>query len=152
MITIAIDPGANGGLAWTDGETVHCMKMPETMGDVRDWLQDQKIAGCRVYLEQVGEHVRGNSGHNSVALMGHRRCIEGICLGLHIPLYFVRPQKWMSLFPGRAKGMDSKAVTARKRFVKEAMQREYPTCNITNATADALGILTYALQQDRRAA
>ena len=47
------------------------------------------------------------------------------------------------------KALLAAAKKERKNNVKDMMQRLYPSCKVTLATADALGILTWKLQQNR---
>lgn len=149
MTIVAIDPGASGGIAWHDGETVQCAKMPDTISDLCDLLMDLLLQSpeFRVVLERVGFHVKGNSASASCKFARHCGQIEGALAGMNISFSDVAPQRWM-----KSLGALPKDKADRKRRIKEIVQSRYPYLKITNATADALGILAYALTQDRRAA
>lgn len=140
MITIAIDPGANGGIARKDGDSVSCWPMPETLGDLADFLSGLKLFDqVQAVVEQTGGYMPGNSGPASVKFARHCGQIEGLLQGFGIPYRQVAPKTWQN-------GMGLPADKAeRKRAIKAAMQARYPWLTVTLATADALAILTWAL-------
>lgn len=148
MITIAIDPGASGGLAWreTDGQT-GCCKMPDTEGDVVDLLRHLSISGpATAYVEKVGGFT-GGAGQPGSAMFRFGRgvgVLHGALLALGVRTIEVTPQKWQGwLGIGTSKGSASK--TAWKAKLKAEAQRRYPCQKVTLATADALLILEYGL-------
>ena len=55
MKILAIDPGASGGIAWCDDENnVQAIAMPETDGDLVDFLQSLRIGVGIAWVEEVG--------------------------------------------------------------------------------------------------
>ena len=160
-VLLAIDPGASGGLAWRDGTGAICaMKMPETPSDILAAISDLGANFC--VIENVGGYQPGNSGPAAATFARHVGNLEMALLALKIPHKYVAPTTWMNaVCPTRARltkgekiGLDpealrsklSKAKQQRKNDIKTEMQRRYPGMRITLATADALGILTYLME------
>ncbi len=142
---IAIDPGMSGGIAWQDDEgIVNCCPMPDTAGDIIGQLHTLKVMGRSptVYLEKTGGYVPGNSAPAACKFARHCGCIEGAVMALAIPLIEVAPTVWM-----KSLGALPADKAARKTAIKSLMQARYPHLRITLSTADALGILTWALAQ-----
>lgn len=146
MLTIAIDPGASGGIATTnshDGRVV-VIKMPDTPKDILELFGG---LGCmdwqvRAVMEDVGYHVQGNSATASCKFARHCGHIEMALLAHSIPFESVRPQKWM-----KSMGALPKEKIARKNKIKDLMQRRHPNVKVTLWNADALGILHWALNR-----
>lgn len=147
---IAIDPGASGGIAWMscfDGR-VEAVKMPEGLSEqghfIRKIALSDGVSGCsvRCVLEKVGSYMPGNSGPASCKFARHCGHLEAILYMRDIPVIEVTPHKWqkhLATFP--------KDKQERKRAIKEMMARRYPHLKVTLATADALGILTWAIEK-----
>jgi Holliday junction resolvasome RuvABC endonuclease subunit len=144
-ITIGIDPGKSGGIAWIDETGRACVeKMPDTLKDL--WELIFNISGdygiykieCKAYLEQVSSSPQmgvvsaftfGNGyGHLEMALTA-----------AGIPFERVRPQAWQ-----KAMGCMSKGD---KNVTKAKAQELFPQIKVTHATADALLIATYGTRQ-----
>lgn len=148
MLTIAIDPGANGGMAVasdTNGSPF-VIKMPETPRDIYDLLadlSDGKI-DIRAVVEKVGMHRQGNNASASCKLARHCGHIEMALLALGIPFEEVTPQRWM-----KSLGVMPKDKKDRKNHIKDLMQRKYPSIKITLWSSDALGILGYAMDKNK---
>ena len=142
---IGIDPGTNGGIAWiTDGKP--CVeKMPDTLQDLWELIQDiysdtfiRNISTIKAYLEQVysspqmgvvSSFTFGNGfGHLEMALTA-----------AGIPFERVRPQVWQKAMGCMTKG--DKNVSKRKA------QELFPSMKVTHATADALLIASYGTKQ-----
>jgi uncharacterized protein YbjT (DUF2867 family) len=83
----------------------------------------------------------GNSGPSAAKFARHCGHIEAALSALGIPTVFVLPAKWQ-----KAIGGFPADKAERKRAIKEAMARRYPHLAVTLKTADALGLLSYALQ------
>jgi hypothetical protein len=140
---IAIDPGINGGIAWTDGDRiVQVMKMPDGMTAIADELCTLRLLGVPCLIENVGGYMPGNSATAAVKFARHVGHLEAICYCLGISVVKVAPNTWMTGI-----GTYPKDKAERKRAIKEDMARRYPHLNVTLATADALGILTYGLKR-----
>jgi hypothetical protein len=141
---LAIDPGANGGLAWITGDgQVQAVPMPDGMAETIDSLRELRctISHMTAYMEQVGTYMPGNSGPSAAKFARHCGHLEAALYALGIPTVFVLPVKWQ-----KAIGGFPADKAERKRAIKEAMARRYPHLTVTLKTADALGILTYAIQ------
>lgn len=147
MITIAIDPGASGGLAWqdADGQPQSC-KMPATEGDVVDLLRSLAIsAPATAYVEKVGGFTgQGQPGSAMFTFGRGVGVLHGALLALGVRVIEVTPQKWQGYIGiGTSKGSVSK--TAWKNKLKSEAQRRFPDQKVTLSTADALLMLEYAL-------
>lgn len=140
---IAIDPGTSGGIAWRDDDgIVNCADMPPTAGDIIDHLRHLKALGREVtaYLEKTGTYIPGNSGPSACKFARGCGLLEGAIMALSIPLIEVAPGVWMKTL-----GTLPKDKRDRKNAIKALVQARYPHLTITLSTADALGLLTYAI-------
>lgn len=142
---MAIDPGANGGIAFTDGDTTGCFPMPEGMSAQADKIRSLVVEGGinRAIVERVGTYMPGNSGPAAATFARHCGHIEAILYCFGVPTDQVMPKKWQASF-----GTLPKDKQERKRAIKEAMARHYPHLPVTLKTADALGILTWAIKNE----
>lgn len=151
MNILAIDPGASGGLAWTDREGTQCIAMPPTDGDILDLLRSIKAAGVdRCVIERVGGYVGGAGSPGSAMFNFGQSCgfIRGCLMALSYRVEMVQPQKWQKHFSlGTAKSAGSK--TAWKNVLKAEAQRRFPDLTVTLKTADALLILDYAVEIEK---
>jgi hypothetical protein len=146
-IQMAIDPGLSGGIAWWDGEEAYQHKMPQTNKDLYDFLRAFSGRGASVLMEKVGKHRLGNSAQSSATFAKHVGHLEAHLVSCELPSMEITATQWMKdVVPGRPKGVDPRQVRARKNYIKDQMQRRYPYLKVTLYTADALGILTYALR------
>lgn len=140
---IAIDPGAAGGIAYTDEDgNVQAMPMPEGMTEQIEAIQMLRAAGhLKCIMENVGFHMPGNSATATAKFARHCGHLEAACYAFGISVEYVAPQKWM-----KALGTWSKDKRERKAQIKEAMARRYPHLSVTLKTADALGIYTWGMK------
>lgn len=147
-IIIAIDPGANGGIAiyglLNGSGAIELSNMPETTADIWSFFDPipNHLSVC-AYMEKVGFHRQGNSASASAKFAGHCGELRMALYGNHISRVDVAPQTWMKMF-----GALPEDKTARKNAIKSAVQGLYPHLKITLKTADALGILHWALQKE----
>lgn len=150
---IAVDPGANGAIvvASIDDAGVQMISiynMPDTDKDLWDVVSslssglDFSKDSLFAYIERVGGYMPGNSGPASVKFADHCGALRMAFIAAEIPLIRILPHTWMKSVMG-ALPKDKKA---RKNLIKAEMQRRYPHIKVTLNNADALGILTYALQ------
>jgi len=150
---IAIDPGAEGGIAWraTNG-AVYAEPMPEGMTAQADMIRSlaAESPGAQAVIEKVGSYMPGNSGPGAVTFARHCGHLEAICYMCGMPTQQVLPQTWMKYLGSLPKGKTAKEKGARKRAIKEAMARAYPCIAVTLKTSDALGILTWAKGEEKR--
>jgi Holliday junction resolvasome RuvABC endonuclease subunit len=145
---IGIDPGTNGGIAWiTDGKP--CVeKMPDTLQDLWELLQDIRAAAspplgvgetnAMAYIEQV--HSSPQMGVKSAFTFGNGfGHLEMALTAAGIPFTRVRPQVWQKELGCMTKG--------NKNISKRKAQELFPSMKVTHATADALLIATYGIRQ-----
>ena len=146
MNIIAIDPGANGGIAIhgkVDGDYhTSVEQMPDIYPEIYDVLCNQFHRRIHIaVVERVGFHRQGNNASASAKFARHCGHIEMALYAAGIPIQYVAPVTWQ-----KAMGALPKDYKERKRKVKELMQARYPHINVTDWSADALGILTWALE------
>jgi hypothetical protein len=148
MLTIAIDPGASGGIAvWCPvNEKAIVMKMPETPRDIYDLFAGLLETGntIRAVVEKVGMHRQGNNASASCKFARHCGHIEMALLALGIPFEEVTPQKWM-----KSLGVMPKDKKDRKNHIKDIAQRRYPDVKCTLWNSDALGILIHTIDKNK---
>jgi hypothetical protein len=144
MTTIGIDPGVNGGIAWiTDGKP--CVeKMPDTLQDLWELLENIAINAqldnlkIHAYLEQVSSSPQ--MGVKSAFTFGNGfGHLEMALTAAGIPFERVRPQVWQKALGCMTKG--DKNITKRKA------QEMFPGIKVTHATADSLLIAHYGTLQ-----
>lgn len=130
---------------WTH-EAVAAWAMPKTMADTIDLLRrihaEHNVKQC--VLEQAGTHMAGNNASASCKFARHCGHIESALYCLGIPTVQVLPAKWQ-----RTLGAMPKDKAERKQRIKSLMQTRYPYIPVTLLTADALGILTHAMEAAR---
>lgn len=148
MITLGIDPGKSGGIAWI-GESGPCVeKMPDTLQDLWGLIEDiyhsddlpdmlrikRGAPPCRAYVEQVASSPQ--MGVKSAFTFGNGfGHLEMALTAAGIPFERVRPQVWQKALGCMSKG--DKNVTKRRA------QELFPQLKVTHATADALLIAEY---------
>lgn len=142
---IAIDPGANGGVAIfsVDKERlIEAVKMPDTPQDLLDLLSKYQVNSI-CYLEKVGG-IPGQGGASSMFNFGKGfGHLEMALLCRKIPTTEVTPQKWQKALQLGTKG--HKSASQWKNKLKAKAQQLYPKVpKITLAISDALLILEYA--------
>lgn len=141
---IAIDPGAQGGIAIFSVDKdrlIEVVKMPDTPQDLLDLISKYQI-NSKCYLEKVGglPGMGGSSMFNFGKGFGH---LEMALLCRKIPTTEVTPQKWQKTLQLGTKG--HKSTSQWKNKLKAKAQQLYPKVpKITLAVSDALLILEYA--------
>jgi len=146
MKTLSCDPGASGGFASIDG----CWKMPDTEGDVVDFLRSKRAEGFdTLVIEDVGGFCGVGQPGSAMFKFGFGAgVIRGAAMAFGYRVELVKPQKWQKFFGlGTARSCGSKSEWKRK--LKSEAQRRFPTHAVTLKTADALLILEWALNQQR---
>ena len=145
-ITIGVDPGANGGIAWITSEGKACVeKMPDTLQDLWELVgsigfeaPDFTPYQIKAYIEQVSSSPQ--MGVVSAFSFGRGYGnLEMALTAAGIPFERVRPQVWQKALGCMTKG--DKNVSKRKA------QELFPDRKITHATADALLIAHYGTKQ-----
>lgn len=144
---VGIDPGASGGFAIYENGAVKLYAMPNTKGDVAELIRSLSMTSDCFYIEQVQGYIggKGNTGSTMFKFGENYGFMLGCLQILSIRVELVTPQVWQKSIV--QSGLKEKAE--RKRRIKENMQRLYPMADgITLKTADALGILHYALGKE----
>jgi Holliday junction resolvasome RuvABC endonuclease subunit len=146
-ITIGIDPGANGAIAWIDERGKSCVeKMPDTLQDLWELIRDitnfprSAIDGRRykAYIEQVSSSPQ--MGVVSAFSFGRGYGnLEMALTAAGIPFERVRPQVWQKAMGCMTKGD--------KNISKAKAQELFPDKKVIHATADALLIALYGTKQ-----
>jgi hypothetical protein len=145
MKILTIDPGASGGLAWTDAEGIICAeKMPQGMTAQADRIRALavEVPGLRAVIEKTGTARPSDAKTAAVKFARHCGNLEAILYTLGIPTKEVAPQVWQ-----KSLGALPKDKRERKRAIRECMARRFPHLSVTLSTADALGILTWACEK-----
>jgi hypothetical protein len=147
VITIGIDAGKSGGIAWIDETGKACVeKMPGTLKDLWELIEKDILhatgnlhfgnstRNCKAYLEQVSSSPQQGvvSAFTFGNGYGH---LEMALTAAGIPFERVRPQVWQKAMGCLTKG--DKNVSKRKA------QELFPHLKITHATADACLIAEY---------
>lgn len=149
---IAIDCGANGGIAVYHNGKVTAVKMPKTIDDFREYLEYwQSISHPIAFVEKLSVRPDDVTADGNGVNMGKLFRIQKMIANFEqmkasiefsrIPLVLVHPMKWQNGLKLRIKGEEKKA---RKNRYKEIAQNLYPSINATLWNADALLILQFA--------
>lgn len=132
---IGIDPGQSGGIAWLDGDTMQCSKMPETERDVWELLHGLTTTSARdLWIEKV-HSMPGQGVASSFKFGKSYGFLLGCATALGVRIFEVTPQKWQKALGCLTHGD--------KNISKAAAQRLFPYLKVTHATADALLIAEY---------
>jgi len=140
---LAIDPGAQGGLALLDAQqTVRAFPMPDGMTAQIDLLREiaAEVGPVQAIMERTGLWMPGDHPNSAAKFARHCGHLEAALYAIGIPTEQVAPGVWM-----RALGELPRDKPDRKRAIRELMARRYPHLDVTLRTADALGILTWRL-------
>jgi len=141
---IGIDPGKSGGISWITNGNACAEKMPETIKDLWELIQDIATTfdcapGIRAtygkaYLEQVS--AMPGQGVTSCFTFGNGfGHLEMALTAAGIPFERVTPQKWQ-----RALG----CLTGGNKNVSKAKAQElFPSIKCTHAISDSLLIAEY---------
>jgi len=146
-VTIGVDPGANGAIAWIDERGKACVeKMPDTLQDLWDLMCDitnfpRSVLDGRKYKAYI-EQVSSSPQMGVVSAFSFGRGYGNLEMALTaagIPFERVRPQVWQKALGCMTKGD--------KNVSKRRAQELFPDRKITHATADALLIAHYGTKQ-----
>ena len=143
---LGFDPGVNGGFGviFDDG-TYQAYKF-ESITEYLEILEDLLVDfDCVAYVEELTGVLAGSKipPPSSFKLGRNLGQIEGILIGLKIPLKSVRAQVWQKGLPNVAKAKGK----AKKDLLKDLAQRMFPKIKITLKTADAMLIADYGKQE-----
>jgi len=147
--TIAIDPGKSGGVVVKLHGDVVAHKMPETVRDLFD-LVDETVR--EHYRDDIGDPVcviedvppfagKAQSGSSAFKLGKNVGHCEAVATAKGCKIVKVRPQKWQKdLGLGTRGNMTS---TQWKNKLKGRAQELFPNLKLTLATADAALLLEW---------
>ena len=142
---LTIDPGASGGIAYmaSDGR-VHAIPMPAIMTEQIDAIKEivAEVPTITAVIEKTGFHRPGNSAVATAKFARHCGHLEAALYSVGVPFEEVAPSTWM-----KALGALPADKTARKNAIKETVARRFPHLDVTLKTADALGMLVWAMQR-----
>jgi crossover junction endodeoxyribonuclease RuvC len=147
QITIGVDPGANGAIAWIDERGKSCVeKMPDTLQDLWELICDitnfprSAIDGrkYKAYLEAVSSSPQMGVVSSFSFGRGYGN-LEMALTAAGIPFERVRPQVWQKAMGCMTKGD--------KNISKAKAQELFPDKKVIHATADALLIALYGTKQ-----
>ena len=142
---LAIDPGAGGGYAVQPPYgMVEASPMPDGMTAQIDAIRAvaANFPNLKAVIENVGFHRPGNSAVSTAKFARHCGHLEAALYSVGIPFEEVSPGVWM-----KALGALPADKTARKNAIKEQVARRFPHLAVTLKTADALGMLVWAMQR-----
>ena len=142
---LCIDPGASGGIALVDlYGIIDAFPMPEGMTGQIDAIRTMAVnhVGLHAVIEKVGFHRPGNSAVSTAKFARHCGHLEAALYSAGIPFEEVSPAVWM-----KALGALPADKTARKNAIKEIAARRFPHLTVTLKTADALGMMIWALSR-----
>ena len=146
---IGIDPGWGGGLAVLRPEgLLELHKMPSTELGIWELLLTFQW-DAEAYIELV--HAMPTNGCQGNFKLGQNwGALRAAMSSMNIGWTEVSPVVWMKRLQPLPRG-NGKERTARKAAIKEKMKANWPSHArlITNATADALAILEYGLEQEQ---
>jgi crossover junction endodeoxyribonuclease RuvC len=144
-ITIGIDPGASGAIAWIDERGKSCVeKMPDTLQDLWELVVSISLnagtggLGVRAYLEAVSSSPQMGVVSSFSFGRGYGN-LEMALTAAGIPFERVRPQVWQKAMGCMTKGD--------KNISKAKAQELFPDKKVIHATADALLIALYGTKQ-----
>lgn len=144
---VAIDPGASGGIAFTDGKIAEARPLG-SFREQRDYIGSlvQRHPGILAYMELVGGYIGKEQPGAYMFNFGEGYGIaQGLFLAFDVRLELVRPQKWMrAILPGVI-GME---YSNRKRALQQYAQERYPGIQVTQKISDALALLDYATRAE----
>lgn len=140
---VAIDPGANGGIAiMTNSGNVVVEKLRSESLKAMLYQFKTFTGNDTIALEDVGFHVKGNNAQASATFAKHVGHLEMALAANWLEPVYVKPREWM-----KALGPLPKDKSERKNEIKRLMQERYPHIKVTLWSSDALGILTWAFER-----
>lgn len=93
-ITLAIDPGASGGIAWWDDDgRIYADPMPESMSQIFDYLKNLvTMIDSVCIMEKTGGYFPGNSGPAAATFGRHCGHLDMALYALGIPTGLFLPR------------------------------------------------------------
>jgi hypothetical protein len=145
-LTISIDPGASGGIAWNKDGQLGAVPMPDALPDLVEFFR-LLIAGTNspvAYVEKVPKFVgRAIPSSTTAVLFFNYGFCEGVLTALGVRIEQVDPHTWQKFFRLGTKRECASTTEWKNKLKSEAMRR-FPQLKVTLSTSDALLILDYA--------
>ena len=131
MLIIGIDPGISGSICFfKDGKILNVIEMPtmtegkknkkqvngsQIYNEILNVIRDIEKKEIKVIIEQVS--AMPGQGVTSMFNFGQSfGILKGICSGMQLPMYFVRPAKWKKYFNLLNSGKDASRTKAIEIF------------------------------------
>ena len=147
FITIAIDPGVNGGIVWRKAGKTFAVRMPPNDFSTVELLVSLRDPAfiIEIFIELPPLYCGKNIPGSAIGkLMGNYGVIYGASVALGFKVHPVRPPIWQKAHPVGTKG--ELTTTQWKNKLKARASELYPDLPVTLATADALLILDAAIR------
>lgn len=145
---VAIDPGANGGIAWqVQGFPVRAAKMPaDIVSEIKRINDEHKITMLVIEKQQVwssgkGDDDRGRMMQMQKLIASYNKTVGGL-QALGIPVVEIASISWQSYLKLRSKGENIEKRDRKKNYQVYA-QKQCPHLRVTLNTADAICMLAY---------
>jgi len=145
VTVLGIDPGASGGIALIGDCDDQAVKMPETERDTYDLIRQYAVWADVAIIEKVGA-MPGNGVAGMFRFGQSYGFLRASLIASGIPFEAVTPAKWQRSF-GLPTVKSSGGITAKKNRHKSKAQELWPSIKITHATADALLIARWRMDQ-----
>lgn len=140
----AVDPGAAGGIAFTDGRKTWALGLDDAK--VCDAVRPLISNKCVAYIEQVGGFIGKEQPGAYMFTFGESfGRVQGWFEMAEVPMRLVPPKKWMRAVAPGVLGID---YDDRKRALKQLAQSWHPGIEVTLKTGDALCLLEYAARAE----
>ena len=142
---LAFDPGASGGWAQLEPGA----DRPEAFAwksetEFLEFLSPINPAGYVAYVEDVPAFVAATTSNASSFKLGYNfGFLVGALRSKRFPVELVKPKVWQKGLRGLKPKM---GYTDSKRAIKDNAARLYPDLKVTNANADAVMIMDWALK------
>lgn len=158
MVTIGIDPGKSGAIAFFNGKDILAIhRNTESAFEIyMNFMRGLKHLEDYFALIEKVSSMPGEGVTSSFAFGRSFGQLEMLLAVFQIPHQLISPQSWMVKFaPNRPKGKKgqdkpqlAKVKTERKRYIRDEVLRRCPMSNlaITDADACALAILAWELK------
>jgi len=147
---IAIDPGVGGGIAYeTTQGGCEVVSMPKTRREIFEFIKSISIGDAVVVIERA--QMMPTDGKKTARVFGNNyECLLTCVEILGVPYASFHPATWqskMNLLKRRKKGEPKETQTERKNRLKARAIELHPSKKVTLKTADALLILSFAMQE-----
>ena len=152
MKILAIDPGVNGALAYSDGQNTGVVRMPHDMAGLNHLVRHGIPLPDLVVVEDVGMSFRTDGAKQAYRFARHRGILEATLRFAFptTPVVWVLPKVWQSvLIPAEPQTLasrvkDGKIQRDTKKLAFEFAKKKFFTFTFDLLAADALCLLAFA--------